>query len=327
MIVVTGGAGFIGSNIVAALEQQNYTDIVVVDLLGSDDKWKNLAKRKFITIIPPRDTFTFLEANQDQIDAIIHMGAISQTTETGVDLILRNNVDFSIKLWSFCCTHQKRLIYASSAATYGDGALGFDDDNDLAALNALRPLNPYGWSKALFDRKVATDVARGVRPKQYVGLKFFNVYGPNEYHKGEQQSVIAHLFPLVKNNKKVHLFKSYHPQYKDGQQQRDFVWVGDVVSVVCWLLENVQVNGIFNVGSGEARSFYDLTCAVWHAVNLKPKIGFKPMPESLRDKYQYYTKANLTRLRQAGFTKPTTSLEEGARKYVQQFLMQSDPYL
>lgn len=312
MIIVTGGAGFIGSNILAELEKQGYKDIVVVDWLGNEDKWKNIAKRELAAIIAPENMFDYMEKHKEDITAVIHMGAISTTTETDVDLIIRSNFELSWKLWEFCRDNEKQFIYASSAATYGDGSQGFKDDNDLSALNALRPLNPYGWSKALFDRKVAREVLEGRKlPKQYVGLKFFNVYGPNEYHKGGQKSVIAHIFPQVKNDEEVKLFKSYNPKYKDGEQLRDFVWVGDIVAVILWMLQNPHVNGIYNVGTGQARSFYDLAKATWAAMSKEPKIGFKEMPETLRDKYQYYTQADLTHLRNAGFIQPMTSLEEG----------------
>ena len=327
MIIITGGAGFIGSNIVAELEKQNYKDLVVVDWLGSQDKWKNIAKRELAAIVAPENMFDYIEQHKDEIDAVIHMGAISTTTETDVDLIIRSNFELSWRLWEFCRDNQKQFIYASSAATYGDGSQGFVDDNSLAAFDALRPLNPYGWSKVLFDRKVAREVKEGrSTPKQYVGLKFFNVYGPNEYHKGGQKSVIAHIFPLVKDDQEVKLFKSYNPKYKDGEQLRDFVWVGDVVNVILWALQNPQVNGIYNVGTGQARSFYDLAKATWAAMGKDPKIGFKDMPETLKDKYQYYTQADLTHLRAAGFTQPMTSLEEGVRQYVQNYLAKQDTY-
>lgn len=327
MIIITGGAGFIGSNIVAELEKQNFKDLVVVDWLGNQDKWKNIAKRELAAIVAPENMFDYIEQHKDEIDAVIHMGAISTTTETDVDLIIRSNFELSWRLWEFCRDNQKQFIYASSAATYGDGSQGFVDDNSLAAFDALRPLNPYGWSKVLFDRKVAREVKEGrSTPKQYVGLKFFNVYGPNEYHKGGQKSVIAHIFPLVKDDQEVKLFKSYNPKYKDGEQLRDFVWVGDVVNVILWALQNPQVNGIYNVGTGKARSFYDLAKATWAAMGKDPKIGFKDMPETLKDKYQYYTQADLTHLRAAGFTQPMTSLEEGVRQYVQNYLAKQDAY-
>ena len=327
MIVVTGGAGFIGSNIVEALQQENYKDIVVVDRLGTDDKWKNIAKRELAAVVAPEEMFSYLEQNKREITAIVHMGAISTTTEKDVDAIIRSNFKLSWDLWCFCRDNQKQFIYASSAATYGDGSKGFSDNDSLSFLNQLRPLNPYGWSKALFDRKIAREVAekRGT-PSQYVGLKFFNVYGPNEYHKGGQKSVVAHIFPDVKNDKEVKLFKSYNPQYEDGQQLRDFVWVGDIADVILWLLAHKNVNGLFNVGSGEARSFYDLAKATWTAMNKTPKIGFKEMPEELKGKYQYYTKADISKLRQVGYSKPMTTLEEGVCQYVQDYLNKDDMY-
>ena len=328
MIIVTGGAGFIGSNILKGLEDKGYKDIVVVDWMGQEDKWKNIAKRELAAIVMPEDLEAFLEKHKSEITAVIHMGAISTTTEKDVDLIVRSNQQMTTKLWEFCRDYDKQFIYASSAATYGSGEKGFEDDDSLDYLNTLRPLNPYGWSKAFFDRKVARDLAEKRKtPKQFVGLKFFNVYGPNEYHKGGQKSVIAHIFPVVKKNEEVKLFKSYHPDYKDGWQLRDFVWVGDIVNVILWMLEHPEVNGLFNVGSGEARSFYDLAKATWTAMGLEPKIGYRDMPEELRGKYQYYTKANLTKLRAVGYSEPMTSLEEGVRQYVQNYLNTEDPYL
>lgn len=327
MIIVTGGAGFIGSNIVAELQEQGYKDIVVIDRIGCDEKWKNIAKRELAGIVAPENTFSYLNAHTKEITAVIHMGAISTTTETDVDLIVRNNFELSLNLWNWCRDNRKQFIYASSAATYGDGGKGFKDDASLGYVNDLRPLNAYGWSKTLFDRKVAREVLeqRGA-PLQYAGLKFFNVYGPNEYHKGGQKSVVAHIFPVAKAGKEVKLFKSYNPDYKDGWQLRDFVWVGDCVSVIMWLLKNPKVNGLFNVGTGKARSFYDLAKATWNALGEKEKISFVDMPEQLRGKYQYYTQADLTKLRQAGYTNPMTSLEDGVRQYVQNYLNKEDSY-
>ena len=328
MIIVTGGAGFIGSNIVAALQEQGYTDIVVADWLGSDDKWKNIAKRELSAIVAPEKLIAYADAHARDISAIIHMGAISTTTETDADLIIRSNFELTQELWQLCAQMDIPFIYASSAATYGDGALGFDDNASLPHLNSPRPLNPYGWSKALFDRWAAREEAEGrLLPPQHVGLKFFNVYGPNEYHKGGQKSVVAHIFPDVKSGRPVRLFKSYHPDYADGQQLRDFVWVGDVVDVILWLLRHPKVSGLFNVGTGEARSFYDLAAATWAALGKAPQITYIDMPESLRSKYQYYTKANLDKLRAAGYTAPMTSLEEGVRRYVQGYLDCEDMYL
>ena len=327
MIIVTGGAGFIGSIIVAALQEQGYSDIVVADWLGHDDKWKNIAKRELAAIIPPEELVSYTQAHAGKVSAIIHMGAISTTTETDADLIIRSNFTLTQQLWRICTEAQIPFIYASSAATYGDGGLGFDDDESLPHLNSLRPLNPYGWSKALFDRWAAREQQEGrPTPPQHVGLKFFNVYGPNEYHKGGQKSVVAHIFPDVKADRPVRLFKSYRPDYADGWQLRDFVWVGDVASVILWMLEHREVSGLFNVGTGEARSFYDLAAATWAALGKEPQITYVDMPETLRDKYQYFTQANLAKLRAAGYTAPMTSLEDGVRQYVQGYLNGDDMY-
>jgi ADP-L-glycero-D-manno-heptose 6-epimerase len=328
MIIITGGAGFIGSNIVAALEKNGYKDLVVADYLGSDEKWKNIAKRELCAVVSPDKMLSYMEDHAKEIEAVIHMGAISATTETDADLIIHTNFTLSQQIWDFCSKHQCQFIYASSAATYGDGSLGFDDNSSLEHLNALRPLNAYGWSKALFDRKVARDIKEGrPQPLQYAGLKFFNVYGPNEYHKGGQKSVVAHIFPQVKKNETVQLFKSYNPNYKDGWQLRDFVWVGDCVNVILWLLKHPNVNGLFNVGTGQARSFYDLAKASFQALGLTEKIAFKDMPEALKGKYQYYTQADLTKLRSVGYTAPMTSLEDGIREYVCSYLNEEDPYV
>lgn len=327
MIIVTGGAGFIGSNILAALQEKGEKDLVVCDWLGEGDKWKNIAKRELFGLVDPQELPEFLIKHAKEIKAVIHMGAISATTETDVDLIVRSNFNLSTMLADWCAENNKQFIYASSAATYGAGENGFEDRQDLEYLNALRPLNPYGWSKAAFDRKLLRDVAsnRPV-PRQWVGLKFFNVYGPNEYHKGGQKSVVAHIFPEIMADHPVGLFKSYRTDYKDGWQLRDFVWVGDCVNVVLWFLEHPEVSGIFNVGSGEARSFYDLALSTFKAAGKKAQIIFKEMPQALRDKYQYYTKANLTKLREVGYDRPATSLEDGIALYVSTYLNTSDPY-
>ncbi len=328
MIIVTGGAGFIGSNILAGLEDSGYKDIVVTDWLGNEEKWKNIAKRNLADVVEPEQMTDFLLKYQKDITAIVHMGAISTTTERDVDLFVRNNINLTWSLWEYCRDYHKQFIFASSAATYGAGECGFDDDASCTYLNRLRPLNPYGWSKAFIDRKIASVLAAsGKTPPQQVGLKFFNVYGPNEYHKGGQKSVIAHIFPQVRNNDEVLLFKSYNKDYADGGQLRDFVWVGDIVHVILWMLAHKDVSGLFNVGSGEARSFYDLAKSTWDAMGKTPKIGYKDMPDGLRAQYQYYTKAVLTKLRSVGYTRDMTRLEDGARKYVCDYLNREDPYL
>ena len=327
MILVTGGAGFIGSNILAALEERGAGKLVVCDRLRANDKWRNIAKRELADIVHPEQLFDFLEANRKHMEVVFHMGAISATTETDADKILANNFSLSLALWKWCALNNVRFIYASSAATYGDGAEGFDDDWSIEHLAKLRPLNAYGWSKQLFDRRVARKVTAGSRrPPQWAGLKFFNVYGPNEYHKGGQQSVVAQIYPHAERDAAYQLFRSHNPKYADGGQLRDFIWVQDAVDVMMWLLEHPTVNGVFNVGTGQARSFLDLANAVYRAVGREPQIKFRDTPIEIRDKYQYFTQANMDRLRQAGYSKPFTSLEEGVEAYVTRFLSASDPY-
>lgn len=334
MIVVTGGAGFIGSNLVAALAadaSQGGPDVVVVDRLGTDDKWRNLAKHEIADLITPEELLPFLDAHQKQIQLIYHLGASSSTTETDVDFIMAQNFRLSMDLWQWCSRNQTRFIYASSAATYGDGDQGFDDDNELAALAALKPLNPYGWSKHLFDRRVLRLSSRGsqqtANPPQWAGLKFFNVYGPNEYHKAGQKSVVAHLHPKIAAGKPAVLFKSHRDGIPDGGQMRDFIWVGDCVDVMLWLRDTPTVSGVFNVGTGKARSFADLANAVFAATGLPPQIDYIDTPEAIRDKYQYFTEASMTRLRSAGYPGQFTTLEAGVERYVRGFLGADDPYL
>ena len=327
MYVVTGGAGFIGSNMVAALEERGMGPIAVSDRLRNGIKWRNIAKRELADVVQPDRLFEFLEDHRSALRAVIHMGAISATTEADADLIVDTNFRLSMNLWRWCAANHVRLIYASSAATYGDGAEGFVDDATPEALARLRPLNAYGWSKLLFDRRVMRMLAEDERhPPQWVGLKFFNVYGPNEYHKGGQKSVAAHIFPAAAEGKAATLFQSHHPDYEDGGQLRDFVWVGDCVDVMMWLLENDEVSGLFNCGSGTARSFADLASAVYRALDREPEIAYVPTPVEIRDKYQYFTKADMSRLRAAGYTNEPTSLEDGITAYVRQFLDAADPY-
>ncbi|MBM3952830.1 MAG: ADP-glyceromanno-heptose 6-epimerase [Rhodospirillales bacterium] len=325
MYVVTGGAGFIGSNIVAALDERQPGSVLVCDRLRDGVKWSNLATRELIDIVPPEELFAFLDRHARDVEAVIHMGAISSTVETDADRIFVSNYRLSLGLWQWCARHQVRLIYASSAATYGDGARGFDDDGDPKALAALRPLNAYGWSKNLFDRRVARLLAGGeTSPPQWAGLKFFNVYGPNEYHKGDQRSVAVQIYERISRGEAARLFKSHRPDYGDGGQLRDFIWVGDCVDIVLWLLDHPGVSGLFNCGTGKARSFADLAAAVFAAADRKPKIEYVPMPETLRAKYQYFTEARMDRLRAAGYGKPFTTLEEGVRRYVRDYLAQAD---
>jgi len=328
MIVVTGGAGFIGSNLLAGLEARGLGDLVAVDRLGEGDKWRNIAKRELAAFVPPHELLAFLEANAPEIDCVFHLCAISSTTERDADLIVENNFSLSLKLWDWCSWRGARLIYASSAATYGDGKTGFEDDGSVEGLARLRPLNAYGWSKHAFDRRVARLVAEGrAHPPQWAGLKFFNVYGPNEYHKGGMKSVAAQIVPRALAGEAARLFRSHNPDYEDGGQLRDFVWVGDCVDVMLWLYDHPEVSGLFNLGSGKARSFRDLANSVFAALGQAPRIDYVDTPGELREKYQYFTEARMERLRRAGYDRPFTSLEDGVGRYVREHLTQPDPYI
>jgi len=327
MYVITGGAGFIGSNIAATLEAKGAGPLVIVDRLRHGDKWRNIAKRHLHDIVDPDNLSEYLAANSREVTGFVHMGAISATTETDADLIVETNFRLSRDLWIWCAENNKPFIYASSAATYGDGDLGFEDDIADTALAALRPLNPYGWSKLLFDRWVATELTNDQpRPPQWAGLRFFNVYGPNEYHKGRMQSVVSQIQPLAAAGDVCRLFKSHNPDYADGGQLRDFVFVDDCADVIAWLLESKSVSGLFNMGTGNARSFKDLAAAVYTASETEFKVEFTPTPEDIRDKYQYFTQANMTRLRDAGYGGQFTSLEDGVARYVRDYLATDDPY-
>ena len=327
MILVTGGAGFIGSNVIAALAERGEADLVVCDRLRDNDKWRNLAKHELNDIVHPEQIFQFLDAKKSVLKAIVHMGAVSSTTATDADHVITNNFSLSLALWKWCTIHKVRFIYASSAATYGDGTIGFDDDAACDHLAKLRPMNAYGWSKHLFDRRVSRKLAEHkAHPPQWAGLKFFNVYGPNEYHKGGQQSVVAQIYPHAVQGMPYSLFKSHHPNYADGEQMRDFIWVGDVVDVILWLLDNPHVNGLFNVGTGKARSFKDLASAVYRSLGQEPDLKFQDTPIAIRDKYQYFTEAKMDRLRAAGYTQEFTSLEDGVGQYVTKFLHTTDKY-
>ncbi len=326
MILITGGAGFIGSNIVAALVERG-ASVAVCDCLGNDDKWRNLAKSELSDLIFPQRLTAWLEQHGSALEAIVHMGAISSTSATDADLVVDTNFQLSWNLWRWCTSHGKRFIYASSAATYGAGGQGYDDDGSPQALANLRPLNLYGWSKHLFDRRVARAVAEHEpMPPQWAGLKFFNVYGPNEYHKGDMRSVVARYYAKAASGEEVALFKSHRADISDGQQKRDFVYVGDCVEVVLWLLDHPAINGLFNVGTGHARSFVDVIGALFAATKQPARIGYCEMPEAMREHYQCFTQARVTRLREAGFTQPFTSVEDGVRQYVERFLSQNDVY-
>jgi ADP-L-glycero-D-manno-heptose 6-epimerase len=327
MIVVTGAAGFIGSNIVADLEARGQGPIAVVDWFGEDERWRNLAKRSIDAYVRPEDIGTWLAVNAREVTAIIHMGAISATTERDVDRLVSNNINFTVNLWEWCVEHQVPFIYASSAATYGGIENGFTDDESLDAMSALSPLNAYGWSKKATDLIFARRIAAGKpTPPQWAGLKFFNVYGPNEYHKGDMMSVACKLYDQVMRGEQVRLFKSYRDGIADGNQRRDFVYVKDCVRSILWLLDNPSNSGIFNIGSGEARSFLDIAKALARTINRPVDVEFIEMPESIRDRYQYFTQSEMGKLRGAGMTAPFATLEQGVADYVTEYLARGDRY-
>lgn len=326
MIFVTGGAGFIGSNIVAALCQRGER-VVVCDWLGNGDKWRNIAKHCIYELVLPEQLADWLSHNGSALTAVVHMGAITSTIERDVDLIIRSNYQLSLNLWEECAKHGWPFIYASSAATYGDGSSGFDDVFSLQALERLRPLNPYGWSKHAFDLRVCRAVNDGERvPSKWAGLKFFNVYGPNEYHKGSMRSVIAGGYEGIVAGDPMRLFRSYRADYGDGGQKRDFIYVADCVEVVLWMLDHEFPSSIYNVGTGTARSWVDLARACFVAADLEARIEFVDMPESIRDNYQYFTEARGAKLRAAGYQRPPLSLEEGVLRYWRKYLLTSDIY-
>lgn len=327
MYIVTGATGFIGSNLLYAMQQNGYGNIVAVDDFGNGNKWRNIAKRGALRFVLPNQLDDFLTNHANKIKAVLHLGAISSTTETDVDKIVTNNFQLTVSLFEFCTAHNIPLIYASSAATYGAGEHGFVDRDDLLFLSSLQPLNPYGWSKNAVDKYLASKLNKSSNQTQIVGLKFFNVYGPNEYHKGMQMSVVRHFFEQYRNTGKVRLFKSYRDGYADGEQRRDFVWVGDCVSVMLWMLEHPQVNGLFNVGTGNATSYNTVAESIARSMGIEQKIEYIEMPDSVRNQYQYFTEADLTKLCSVGYNKPFTSVPEGVEKYVRGFLATDDIYL
>lgn len=327
MFIVTGGAGFIGSNVAAAIEDRGMGEVAVIDRLRDGEKWRNISKRFLRNIVFPEDTFPFLDERAEKIEAVLHFGSISSPREHNVDAIVKNNIQLTWELWKWCTEHQIPFIYASSAAVYGDGSLGFEDDLSTEALEKLRPLTPFAWSKLFMDRKVAEAVEDGkVKPPQWVGLRFFNLYGPNEYHKGHHQSVIPQIFTQAKNGKLFPLFKSENPEYKDGDQMRDFMWIDDCVDVILWFVKHREISGLFNVGTGLARTYADVLRAVYAALGEEAEMDFIDLPEDLKNRYQYFTQADVSKLRAAGYDKPFTSLEDGVAKYVKDYLDTSDPY-
>lgn len=327
MIIVTGAGGFIGSNMVAELVEDGDTSVVACDYWGDGDKWKNVSKHFIANFVVPDSLIPFVRQSRSEIRAIIHMGAISATTERDVDRLISENIRLTVDLWDLCTEFQIPYLYASSAATYGGQEAGLIDDQSHQALDQLRPLNGYGWSKHATDRILMKRVCDGRQsPPQWSGLKFFNVYGPNEYHKGDMKSVVAKFFADVRDRKPIRLFQSHRPGVLDGAQSRDFIYVKDCISVMSWLLKNPGVSGLFNVGTGRARSFRDLITAVATALDVPVEFDFVPMPDHLRERYQYLTQADISKLRSAGYSEAFHGVEEGVRDYVLNYLNTADPY-
>jgi ADP-L-glycero-D-manno-heptose 6-epimerase len=325
MFIVTGGAGFIGSNLVAVLEERGLEPITIVDHAENDHKTRNIAKRRAQRVPPEYLTSHLAEIGAD-VKGVFHLGALTSTTERDVAKLTETNVHLSRYLWRWCAKHDVPFVYASSAATYGDGKTGFKDDDSLAALAHLHPLNPYGQSKHSFDLWVAEQMARSEpAPPRWAGVKFFNVYGPNEFHKGPQASLVPQVFAKASKGEPYPLFRSHNPAYADGGQSRDFIFVEDCCEVLLWLYELAPANGIFNLGTGKARSFLDLASAVYRALGKEPAIVWRDTPEDIRGQYQYFTEARMERLRGLGYNAPFTPLEDGVTKTVN-ILSQPDPY-
>lgn len=325
-IIVTGAAGFIGSCLVGYLNHQGYENLVLVDEFDREDKELNLLQKKYKVRVEREGFFEWISKEDIKVDFVFHLGARTDTTEFDYSIHQKLNVEYSQHMWNYCTAQQIPLVYASSAATYGSGELGYDDTHELP--EQLKPLNPYGVSKNEFDKWVLRHIEDGKHcPPFWAGLKFFNVYGPNEYHKGRMASVIFHSFNQIKQNGLVKLFRSHKEGFSDGEQLRDFVYVKDVVNVCTWLMEAFAAHelsslssGLYNLGTGKARSFNDLVYATFAGLDLEPRIEYIDMPEDIRDKYQYFTEARMTKLESAGYTKPFHSLEDGVSDYVRHYL-------
>ncbi len=319
MIVVTGAAGFIGSALIGRLNQEGYKDIVAVDDFSKREKDKNLEGKTLIAKVGRKDFIAWLDEFGKEVDFVFHIGARTDTTEFNKEIFDELNVNYSIDVWNLCTKHQIPLVYASSAATYGMGEYGYKDDHEI--VEKLKPLNPYGESKNEFDKWVLKQVKESKQPPFWAGLKFFNVYGPNEYHKGRMASVIFHAFHQIKNTGGMKLFRSHNPNYKNGEQLRDFIYVKDLIEVCLFLMEEQPKSGIYNLGTGKARTFLDLAKNTFKAMDKEEKISFIDTPEDIRDKYQYFTEADMSKLLSEGYKKGFRSLEEGIEDYVKNYLI------
>ena len=329
-ILLTGAAGFIGSYLLGYLNKHGFENIIIVDDFSEEDKWLNFDSKKYIDKVDRENLFDWLNETDRHIDLVFHLGARTDTTEFDYSVHEKLNVGYSKKIWNYCTEKKIPLVYASSAATYGSGELGYKDDHDI--VEKLHPLNPYGISKNEFDKwalKASRESGVGSResaPPFWSGLKFFNVYGPNEYHKGRMASMVFHGFNQIKKTGKIKLFRSHKPEYKDGEQLRDFIYVEDVAKVCFWLMNNAITSGLYNLGTGKARTFNDLANATFTAMGKEPAIEYIDMPEDIRDKYQYFTEADMNKLRNAGYTAKFFSLEDGVKDYVKNYLLPKEFY-
>jgi len=321
MIIVTGAAGFIASCLVGKLNDEGYNDIVLVDDMSRADKAPNYINKRYSKIVDRKELFPFIEENEKLIQFIFHIGARTDTTEFDKSIFDELNLNYSKKVWQLCSEFAIPLVYASSAATYGDGELGFKDDHDI--IPSLKPLNPYGISKNDFD---IWALEQGKQPYFWAGLKFFNVYGPNEYHKGRMASVVYHAFNQIRDTGAMKMFRSHNPDYKDGEQLRDLIYVKDVVNVLYFLMHHRKDSGIYNLGAGKARTFLDLVKSTFKAMGKEEHIEFIDTPEDIRDKYQYFTEADMNKLRSIGYDKEFTSLEDGVADYVGNYLLPAKYY-
>lgn len=311
MIVVTGAAGFIASNVVKALNDQGRRDLILVDDFSKTEKRRNYEDKLYHCLVDRDEFLKSFKEKHGNIDFVIHLGARTDTTEFDYNVFQKLNVDYTLDIWRCCTEFQIPLIYASSAATYGMGELGYDDRHDIVF--DLQPLNPYGRSKNEIDKYI---LSQNAQPPFWAGLKFFNVYGPNEFHKGKMASVILHAYRQIKETGKMRLFRSHHPDFQDGQQMRDFVYVKDVANVILWMMQHQSISGLYNVGTGKARSFFDLAANTFKAMGLATDIEYIDTPLEIRDKYQYFTEAKMEKLREAGYREPFTSLEDGIQEYI-----------
>lgn len=328
MIVVTGAAGFIGSVVAGELNKKGYEDLILVDDFSKKEKERNYINLKYDALVEREKFFGWFKENHENVDFVVHLGARTDTTEFDWNVFQKLNVDYTQTMFLSCAEYQIPLVYASSAATYGDGELGYDDSHEV--VGKLQPLNPYGRSKNEVDKWI---LKQEKQPPFWAGLKFFNVYGPNEYHKGRMASVIFHSFNQINATGKVKLFRSHRPDFQDGQQLRDFIYVKDIANVIIWMIDENRKpssaetlhlkSGLYNLGTGKARSFYDLAANTFKAMGEDVNIEFIDIPEDIRDKYQYFTEANMNKLREAGYDKEFTSLEDGVADYVRNYLIRN----